>query len=103
MDTERGRKNVGGKIEIIMKVREPLVDKDVEVVNEKWLVLESHLRTLQMVSFLSDLFTTYLIRLFLLVHLLVISLPYLEKVLFIYYDYRLASGRFYNPSFTRLY
>ena len=82
MDTERGRKNVGGKIEIIMKVREPLVDKDVEVVNEKWLVLESHLRTLQMVSFLSDLFTTYLIRLFLLVHLLVISLPYLEKVLF---------------------
>ena len=47
MDTDRGRKKVGGKIEIILKIREPLVDKDVDVVNEKWLVLDSHLRTLQ--------------------------------------------------------
>lgn len=50
MDADRGRKAVGGKIEVILKIREPLVDKDVEVVNEKWLVLDSHLRTLQMVS-----------------------------------------------------
>ena len=50
MDTDRGRKTVGGKMEIILKVREPLVDKDVEVVNEKWLVLDSHLRALEMVS-----------------------------------------------------
>jgi len=48
MDTDRGRKTVGGKIEVILKIREPLVDKDIEVVNEKWLVLDSHLRTLQM-------------------------------------------------------
>ena len=50
MDTDRGRKTVGGKIEVILKIREPLVDKDIEVVNEKWLVLDSHLRTLQMVN-----------------------------------------------------
>ena len=49
MDLERGKKAVGGKIEVMLKIREPLVDKDIEVVNEKWLVLDSHLRTLQIV------------------------------------------------------
>ena len=50
MDLERGRKSVGGKIEMLLKIREPLVDKDAEIVKEKWLVLDSHLRSLEMVG-----------------------------------------------------
>ena len=50
MDMDRGRKPVGGKIEAMVKIREPLVDKDAEVVNEKWLMLDTHLRTLEIVS-----------------------------------------------------
>eukprot|EP00112_Aurelia_sp_Birch-Aquarium-sp1_P009762 Seg212.5 transcript_id=Seg212.5/GoldUCD/mRNA.D3Y31 product="Coiled-coil and C2 domain-containing protein 1-like" protein_id=Seg212.5/GoldUCD/D3Y31 len=50
MDLDRGRKAAGGKIEVMVKIREPFVDKDVEIVNEKWLVLDSHLRTLQIES-----------------------------------------------------
>ena len=50
MDLDRGRKAAGGKIEVMVKIREPFVDKDVEIVNEKWLVLDSHLRSLQIVS-----------------------------------------------------
>ncbi len=51
MDTDRGRRAVGGKIEVMLKLRQPLVDKDVEVVNERWLVLDSHIRSLEIVSF----------------------------------------------------
>ena len=43
MDTDRGRKAVGGKIEIRMRIREPLVDKDVKVEKWKWLVIDLHL------------------------------------------------------------
>lgn len=46
---EKGRKSVGGKIEVMLKIREPLVDKDAEIVKEKWLVLDTHLRGLEMV------------------------------------------------------
>ena len=49
MDLERGRKTVGGKIEVMIKIREPLVDKDAEIIKEKWLVLDTHLRGLEMV------------------------------------------------------
>ena len=50
MDLEKGRKSVGGKVEVKIKIREPLVDKDAEIVKERWLVLESHLRSLDIVS-----------------------------------------------------
>eukprot|EP00794_Sanderia_malayensis_P004573 gene4573-5174_t len=50
MDVDRGRRAVGGKIEVMLKLRQPLVDKDVEVVNERWLVLDSHLRSLEIQS-----------------------------------------------------
>lgn len=43
MDMEKGRKAVGGKIEIRMRIREPLVDKDVKVEKWKWLVIDVHL------------------------------------------------------------
>ncbi|XP_057313175.1 coiled-coil and C2 domain-containing protein 1-like isoform X1 [Hydractinia symbiolongicarpus] len=48
VDMEKGRKSVGGKIEVMLKIREPLVDKDAEIVKEKWLVLDTHLRGLEM-------------------------------------------------------
>lgn len=51
MDMEKGRKAVGGKIEIHMRIREPLVDKDVKVEKWKWLVIDVHL-TSRKVSFL---------------------------------------------------
>lgn len=50
VDVEKGRKAVGGKIEVLLKIREPFEDKDTEVVKEKWLVLETHLRSLDLVS-----------------------------------------------------
>lgn len=43
MDMEKGRKAVGGKIELHMRIREPLVDKDVKVEKWKWLVIDVHL------------------------------------------------------------
>jgi len=51
MDMEKGRKAVGGKLEIHMRIREPLVDKDVKVEKWKWLVIDVHL-TSRKVSFL---------------------------------------------------
>ena len=54
MDTERGRKAVGGKLEVHMRIREPLVDKDVKVEKWKWLVIDVHL-TSRKVSVLDDL------------------------------------------------
>lgn len=33
-----GRKAVGGKLEVIIKIKEPLLAKQVEEVKEKWLV-----------------------------------------------------------------
>ena len=50
VDLDKGRKAVGGKIEILLKIREPFENKDTEIVNEKWLILDSHLRGLDMVS-----------------------------------------------------
>ena len=50
MDMDKGRKAVGGKMEVKIKIREPLVDKDAEIIKENWLVLDTHLRGLDMVS-----------------------------------------------------
>lgn len=55
MDTDRGRKAVGGKLEVHMRIREPLVDKDVKVEKWKWLVIDVHL-TSKRVGFLAKLF-----------------------------------------------
>ena len=43
MDTDRGRKAVGGKLEVHLRIREPLVDKDVKIEKWKWLVIDLHL------------------------------------------------------------
>ena len=52
MDTDSGRKAVGGKLEVHMRIREPLVDKDVKVEKWKWLVIDVHL-TSKRVGFLA--------------------------------------------------
>ena len=36
-----GRKSVGGKLELKMRVRNPLVTQQVEEVQEKWLVIDA--------------------------------------------------------------
>lgn len=41
MDPEKGRKAIGGKIEVKLRIREPLTDKDVEILTQKWLVIEA--------------------------------------------------------------
>ncbi|XP_028406350.1 coiled-coil and C2 domain-containing protein 1-like isoform X2 [Dendronephthya gigantea] len=41
MDPEKGRKAIGGKIEVKIRIREPLTDKDVEILTQKWLVIEA--------------------------------------------------------------
>ncbi|EDO41324.1 predicted protein [Nematostella vectensis] len=43
MDSDRGRRAVGGKVEVIIRVREPLTDKDVSIEKWKWLVIDMHL------------------------------------------------------------
>ena len=50
MDLEKGRKAVGGKVEVKVKIREPLAVNDTEIIKENWLVLDTHLRGLDMVS-----------------------------------------------------
>lgn len=34
-----GRKQVGGKLEVKIRVRNPILTKQIEHINEKWLVL----------------------------------------------------------------
>ena len=41
-----GRKSVGGKLELKMRVRNPLVTQQVEEVQEKWLVIDAFDRAL---------------------------------------------------------
>lgn len=36
-----GRKKVGGKLEIRMRVRNPMTTKQTEQLNEKWLIIDS--------------------------------------------------------------
>lgn len=36
-----GRKQVGGKLEIKVRVRNPILTKQIEHINEKWLVLDA--------------------------------------------------------------
>ena len=57
MDTDRGRKAVGGKLEVRLRIREPLVDKDVKIEKWKWLVIDLHL-TSRKVRTVSLLFET---------------------------------------------
>lgn len=40
-DLMEGRKQVGGKLEVKIRVRNPILTKQIEHVNEKWLVLDS--------------------------------------------------------------
>ena len=42
-----GRKTVGGKLELRMRIRDPFVGKQVDQVTEKWLVLDHFDRKLQ--------------------------------------------------------
>ncbi|XP_067032370.1 coiled-coil and C2 domain-containing protein 1-like isoform X2 [Acropora muricata] len=50
MDTDRGRKAVGGKLEVRLRIREPLVDKDVKIEKWKWLVIDLHLTSRKMAA-----------------------------------------------------
>ena len=43
MDTDRGRRAVGGKIEVRVRIRDPLSEKDVHIDKWKWLVIDLHL------------------------------------------------------------
>lgn len=42
MDPEKGRKAVGGKLEVRIRVREPLSEKDVKIEKWNWLVIDVH-------------------------------------------------------------
>ncbi|XP_050400468.1 coiled-coil and C2 domain-containing protein 1-like isoform X2 [Patella vulgata] len=44
-DLMDGRKSVGGKLEIKMRIRDPMKSKQVEEVKEKWLVIDQFMRT----------------------------------------------------------
>ena len=69
MDAEKGRKAIGGKVEIKLRIREPLTDKDVEILTQKWLVIEAFVvpsnrvsvfrLRLHRMAFLSDVKNTY--------------------------------------------
>ncbi|XP_015772326.1 PREDICTED: coiled-coil and C2 domain-containing protein 1-like [Acropora digitifera] len=50
MDTDRGRKAVGGKLEVRLRIREPVVDKDVKIEKWKWLVIDLHLTSRKMAA-----------------------------------------------------
>lgn len=41
-----GRKTIGGKLEVKLRIRDPLKGKQVDEVKEKWLVIDKFLRTL---------------------------------------------------------
>ncbi len=41
-----GRKSVGGKLEVKMKIRDPFTSKQVEETKEKWLVIDRFDRAL---------------------------------------------------------
>ena len=41
-----GRKTVGGKLEVKLRMRNPLVSKQVEEVKEKWLIIDVFERNL---------------------------------------------------------
>ena len=64
MDTDRGRKAVGGKLEVRLRIREPLVDKDVKIEKWKWLVIDLHLtsRKVRTVSLLFETVGTFIIK-----------------------------------------
>ncbi|GFN95176.1 coiled-coil and c2 domain-containing protein 1-like protein [Plakobranchus ocellatus] len=44
-DLMDGRKTVGGKLEVKLRIRDPLKSKQVEEVKEKWLVIDQFIRT----------------------------------------------------------
>ncbi|KAK3612667.1 hypothetical protein CHS0354_042193 [Potamilus streckersoni] len=46
-DLMDGRKAVGGKLEVKVRIRDPFKNKQVEEVKEKWLVIDQFLRTLE--------------------------------------------------------
>ena len=45
-----GRKSAGGKLEVKVRIRDPLVSKQVEEVRERWLVIDKFDRALSSVS-----------------------------------------------------
>ena len=38
-----GRRTAGGKLEIKLRVRNPILNKQIEQINEKWLIIDSWL------------------------------------------------------------
>lgn len=53
-----GRKQVGGKLEVKLRIRDPFKGKQVEVTKEKWLVIDQFIRALgpkvSSLSFISE-------------------------------------------------
>ena len=41
-----GRKSVGGKLEVKLRIRDPFKSKQVEEVKEKWLVIDQFIKTM---------------------------------------------------------
>lgn len=46
-DLADGRKSVGGKLEVKIRIRDPLKSKQVEEVKEKWLVIDQFIKTMK--------------------------------------------------------
>jgi len=36
-----GRRTVGGKLEVKIRIRNPILTKQIEQINEKWLIIDS--------------------------------------------------------------
>jgi coiled-coil and C2 domain-containing protein 1 len=36
-----GRKTVGGKLEVKIRVRNPIMSKQIEQINEKWVIIDT--------------------------------------------------------------
>ena len=52
-----GRKTVGGKLEVKVRVRDPFISKQVEEVKESWLVIDHFERKLPPVVSVNDILT----------------------------------------------
>lgn len=55
MQVTDGRKTVGGKLEVKIRIRDPFKSKQVEETKEKWLVIDQFFKTIDKVQFNSRL------------------------------------------------
>lgn len=55
MQVTDGRKTVGGKLEVKIRIRDPFKSKQVEETKEKWLVIDQFFKTIDKVQLNSRL------------------------------------------------